>query len=346
MKKNKLAVCFTVFCLVLMHGITPLMAGEKKLNLKMAAFFSKQSPAFEVMYEWPARMIEKATKGRAKVTIYPSNSLVPIKDVYRAVQEGIVDVTWVWGPATPGAFPLTELFSLPGFSANQATSNLVVNELFRLYPDFERQFSSKVKHIATQVHMRSDLHSTEPIRSLSDLKGKVIACQNDKVARAMSRLGASATQMQIPDMYTAVERGVVKGTVQAWGSFAVNHMYEVLKYHTLIGVGTGTSHWMWCRKTWEKFTSEEQAKLELLGPWFQNYIATGNVAMSRGSREKYVTPEKGHEFIVWSEKDMKQMKKLFRPIWDEWAKRMETKGYPGHKILKDAENLMGVYNRD
>lgn len=344
MKLSKVSIGFVIICLVLVCLNTQLMASDKKLNIKMAAFFSKQSPAFKVMYEWPAEMIEKATNGRAKVTIYPSNTLVPIRDAYRATQEGIVDITWVWGPASPGAFPLTEIFSLPGFSANQATSNLVVNELFRLYPEFKKQFSPKVKHIATQVHMRSDLHSRAPIKSLNDLKGKVIACQNDKVALAMSKLGTSATQMQIPEMYTAVERGVIKGTVQAWGSFAVNHMYEVLKYHTLIGVGTGTSHWIWCKSTWDKFTPEEQAKLELLGPLFQNYIALGNIVMSKGPRDKHITREKGHEFIVWSDEDMKRMKDLFRPLWEEWVKEMEAKGYPGEKILKDGESLMTAFS--
>jgi TRAP-type C4-dicarboxylate transport system substrate-binding protein len=320
-----------------------LRADEKKLNIKMAALFGEQSPAFKVMYKWPAEMIEKATNGRAKVTIYPSNTLVPVNDAYRATQEGIVDVTWVWGPATPGAFPLSDIFALPGFSANQATSNLVVNELYRKFPEFKKQFSPKVKHISTQVHMRSDLHTSVPVRSLDDLKGKVIACQGDKVATAMSKLGASATQMNPPDMYTSVERGVIKGTVQAWGSFAVYHLYEVLKYHTLLGVGTGTSHWVWCRKTWDKFTPEEQAKLELLGPWFQNFIATGNIAMSKGPQDEHVTPDKGHESIVWSDGDMKKMKELFRPLWEEWAKEMETKGFSGEEILKEAESLMDAY---
>lgn len=343
MKINRAMIYFAVFCLILICWNPALMADDKKINIKMAAFFGEQSPAFKVMYQWPAEMIEKVTNGRAKVTIYQSNTLVPIKDVYRATQEGIVDITWVWGPAAPGAFPLNEIFSLPGFSANQATSNVVVNELFRLFPEFEAQFSPKVKHIATQVHMRSDLHSSIPIRSLDDLKGKVIACQNDKVATAMSKLGASATQMQPPDMYTSVERGVIKGTVQAWGSFSVYRMYEVLKYHSLLGVGTGTSNWLWCRKTWDKFTPEEQAKLELLGPLFQNFITTGNIAMSKGPRDKNVTPENGHEYIRWSDKDMKKMKELFRPLWDEWAQNMEEKGHPGAKILKEAESLMDAY---
>ena len=346
MKSCKILVCLTMISLVLIGWNTSLLAGEKKLNIKMAAYFSKQSPAYAIMYELPAAMIEKATNGRAKVTIYPSNSLVPIKDAYRALQEGIVDITWIWGPATPGAFPLTEVFSLPGFSENQSTSNQVVNKLFKLYPEFKKQFSPKVKHISTQVHMRSDIHSNVPIRTLADLKGKVIACQNDKVAQSMSKLGASATQMQPTEMYTAVERGVVQGTVQAWGSFSVFHLYEVLKYHTLIGVGTGTSHWMWCKNTWDKFTPEEQAKLELLAPWFQNCIVAGNIAMSKMPCDKNVTPEKGHELIVWSDADIKKMKELFRPTWEKWADKMEAKGYPGKKILKQGEDLMATYNND
>ena len=127
MKIKKVLICFVVICFGLVCWNTHLIASDKKIDIKMAAFFGKQSPAFKVMYELPAAMIEKATNGRAKVTIYPSMTLVPIKDVYRAIQEGIADISWVWGPATPGAFPLTEMFSLPGFSANQATSNLVVN---------------------------------------------------------------------------------------------------------------------------------------------------------------------------------------------------------------------------
>jgi TRAP-type C4-dicarboxylate transport system substrate-binding protein len=100
---------------------------------------------------------------------------------------------------------------------------------------------------------------------------------------------------------------------------------------------------MWSKKTWDKFTPEEQAKLELIGPMFQNYITMGNIAMSKGPRDKNVTTAKGHENIIWPDKDMKKMKELFRPLWDEWAKNMDKKGYPGTKILKEAESLMNAY---
>ncbi len=346
MKKRIIIGLLTImfFC----SGSSLLFAAEAnkdlpKLRLKMSAFFSKQSPAWDSMYELPAKMIEQATNGRAKVTIFPSNSLVPVKDLYRALETGIADFGWIFAPATPGAFPLSDIFSLPGFSANQATCNYVVNELFNRFPEMKQQFSPKVVHIATQVHMRSDLHSTVPIRSLADLKGKVIACQNDKTTKAMSLLGASATQMQIPDMYHAVERGVVKGTVQAWGSYAVNHMYEVSQYHTLIGIGTGTSHWLMSKKTWDKLTPDEQTKIKLMATNLQYLIAKGNVDMAKPIRDGKASAENGHENILWSDEDMKKMKSLFKPIWDEWAEDMEKKGLPGKAILKEAIQLMKSY---
>lgn len=347
MKKRTLIGFLTIliFCL---SGASHLSADSHKkklpkLRLKMAAFFSNQSPGWGPMYAWPAKMIEEATNNRVKITIFPSSSLVGPRDLYRALQTGIADVGWVFAPAVPGAFPLTDMFSLPGFSANQATSNYVVNELFRMYPELKKQFSPKVVHIATQVHMRSDLHSSVPIRSLGDLKGKVIACQNDKTTKAMSLLGASATQMQVPDMYHAVERGVAKGTVQAWGSYAGHHMYEVTKYHTLIGIGTGTSHWLWNKKTWDKLTTVEREKMKLMATSLQNHIAMGNVAMAMGVRTEKTTPAKGHENINWSDADMKKMKELFKPIWDSWAEEIEKKGLPGKAIMKDAIRLMAAY---
>ena len=41
--------------------------------------------------------------------------------------------------------------------------------------------------------------------------------------------------------------------------------------------------------------------------------------------------------------DIKKMKELFRPTWEDWAKEMESKGYPGGEILKKAENLMNAF---
>jgi len=316
---------------------------EEEFEVKIASVIGPESPSSPYFFEWPAQWLEEDTNGRVTAEIYWGGSLAAWSDFYQATQDGIIDYTWVFAPPIPGAFPLTDMCVLPGLFPNQATSNVVMNELFRLYPQFEEQFSPKVKHITTQVHMRADLHSSIPIRSLDEIDGKVVACSSALVAAALTKLGAQASQMSGADMYTAMERGVIDAVVQAWGAFEAYHMYEVANYHTPLAISPGSSHWLWCRATWDKFTPEEQSKLELRAPWLQNAIVVGNVESSMFVRENLVTAEKGHEFIEWSKADMNEMRELFSPLWDEWAEEMEGMGYPGKDILRDAIRLIDGY---
>ena len=362
MKNRRLVTVFAGICLLSILVAVPLLAAcaapapapspapapapeaeLPEIEVKLQAWHGAEPVGSPFYWEWPARLIEEATNGRAEVTIYWSLALAGPKDLYRAIQEGIVDVSWVWAPVLPGVFSLSEIVQLPGLFPNQATGNIVMNELLRQYPQFEEQFSPKVKYLSTQVHMRADLHSDVPIRTLDDIKGKVIACDSASVAEALGALGASASVMPVPDMYLAMQRGVIDGTVQAWGSFYTYHMEEVTQYHTLISISPGVSLWFWNMDNWNKFTPEEQQKLELLAPRLQETVVVGNVVSSMEVRMEKVTPEHGHELIEWSKEDMDRMRELFRPMWNEWAEEMEELGYPGQDILRDAERLIAGY---
>lgn len=48
--------------------------------------------------------------------------------------------------------------------------------------------------------------------------------------------------------------------------------------------------------------------------------------------------------IAWSDEDMKAMREKFRPIWDEWAEKMEANGLPGKAMLNDAIMLIDAYS--
>ncbi len=340
--KKLLRGIFTVA--VVMFTVTGVNIAGSEFKIKISGYFPPENVMWEDFFEMPKKMIEEVTHGRAEVTVYPSNTLVAPKDVYRSLQTGLVGFDLVFGPFTPGAFPVTDVFSLPGLVGNQATSNAVLNQLFDKYPVIKKQFSTKVKYITSQVHMRADIHSRVPIRTLADLKGKVIGCQNPKIAEALERLGASVSVIKLAtEAYTSLERGVIDGVACAWGSVNVFRLYEVTKYHTLIGISPATSHWLFSLKTWNKFTSDEQKRFESLAAWLQNRILVGNVKASVDVRFNKATPEKGHEIIKWSDEDMTKMKELFRPIWDRWAEEMEGKGYPGREILNDVEFFMAAY---
>ena len=341
---------FAVSCWIMVLVFFPIasVAGEKKdlptIEIKYPAVTGQNNPWAQLAVLQHKKWIEEITGGRAKVTVYWANSLVPAKDTYRALQVGIADFGYVSAAVNPGIFPLTEIFHLPGLAPRLPAGNLVLMELCRLYPEFEKQFSPRVKHVTPVEFMLSDLHSRRPVRSINDLKGMKLACQTDDASIAMGKLGASASTVAWTDLYQIIERGVVDGVVCAWGTVSVTRIHEIAKYHTALRLFPSVGHYMFNRATWNKFTPDEQKKFELLEPWIAYSNTAGLTRISYNIRSVEIKPEKGHEVIYWSGKDMDQLRSAFKPMWDSWADKMEAKGYPAKAILKDAIRLIDTYS--
>lgn len=325
----------------------PDMAGaaERKIKLNNSAWGTIDHPSTVYFSTKPCELLNLVSGDRFDVRIHPSYTLVGMKDGYQAVITGMTPFNLIWPSATPGVFPLLDLFALPGLFPNQATSNAVVRELFARYPQFEAELDPSVERVSTQVHMRADLHTRVPIRSLAELKGKTIGCQSPQVAEALAALGASVSVIDLPDAYTSLDKGVVDGIACAWGAVSATRLYEVARYHTLIGICPAPSHLLANRKlVWNVLTPEQQTLMRELEPVFQGMVTKGNVDASLDVRFQQASPEKGHEMIVWSQDDLDAMRALFRPIWDKWAADMEARGLPGKAILEDAIRLVDAYN--
>jgi len=291
-----------------------------------------------VMKPW-MDYVEKVTQGRVTVDFYPACALHSVKDALMALETGITDMTWIWNPATPGRFPLMDLFSLPGLMPNQATSNKVLWELFDKYPCFNEQYGDEIVITHGAVHMRGDLHTVKPIRTLKELQGKIIACQDDTGAKALSTLGASTTVMVGSDCYVGAQRGVIDGIFCAWGWVNIFKFHEVAPYHTLLSICPGTTSWGFNRKTWDRFTPFEQMLLK-------EYKYQGMFNMSRGNVYDSMTVRESipkENFIELPREDMDRVRELFRPSWEKWADDMEALGYPGHDILEDALHYLDCY---
>jgi TRAP-type C4-dicarboxylate transport system substrate-binding protein len=347
MKSIRLWASAISVSLALAFSIASASAAEPQMKIKMAVGFGKQSILWDGLAEVPAKLIENATQGRVKVDIYPSDTLSTGKDRYRALQTGVIDFGYVFQPYNPGLFPIMDLFQLPGLFDNMSVSNAVLNELFKKYPQFERQFDpsvTRVKHISSQIHMRSDVHMAVPVNSVADLKGKVIGAQEQELADALKSLGASPSVIANAEMYTSVERKVIDGVACAWGSVEAFRFYEVTKYHLLISICPGVSHYVMNLNTWNKLNKEEQERILLSAPWMQNALARTAVASVEKARFELCTPERGHRVLPLSAEEAKDLKSRFRPAWNKWAKDMEAKGIPGGEILRETEKLVAAYS--
>ena len=315
-------------------------SAAQEIELKMQ-FASADGTPWNDLDRRYAAQLEAITGGRAKVTFFPPNSVTPFKDWLQATGSGLLDIGFVWHPALPGKFPQLELFSLPGLSKNQTVATVVYWRLRDMFPEMGQLFSDSdnVVDLATFVAMGSHLHTKEPIRTLADLKGKVLAAQDSGGVQAMEKLGASASVMVGPDAYLALQRGAVDGVLCAWGWVNNFKFNEVTTYHTLINLNPGTYSTVMNRDTFARMTGAEKMHMTDLRPtYFFNNTTDGAAAAMAA-----IPPE---NTISLSADDQKALADQMRPMWEEWIAKADAKGMPGRKILDEAVRLLKLYDQN
>jgi TRAP-type transport system periplasmic protein len=335
-----LTVC-SLFALITMPLLASAAEQLPNLNIKVNGLYPVTSLNHKYITLETGRWIEECVP-RAKCTIYPANALVPFQKALEAVQKGLCDFTVLVSGMTPGAHPIHEVVELPFLWPRQAASNAMLLELHRRYPYFLNDFGPEVKHVGSDVTLGIEIHTSEkPIRKLEDLKGMVFGCMTKTEAEALKAVGASAMLVTPQDTYTQLERGTFKGICTAWGNIQAWRIYEITKYHTIAGLSRTTMHVLFNRKTWEKFTPDEQKKLEFLiqGAFPQAHNLSGTLS-TIDVVDNYLLKEKGkHEIIVLPEEERDKWKELVKPMWNEWAQRMEAKGYPGKETIQFIERF-------
>lgn len=320
--------------------VTTAPAEAAEIELKMQ-FASPDGTPWNDMDRRFAKQIETITGGRAQVAFFPPNSVTPFKDWLQSTGAGLLDIGFVWHPVLAGKFPQMELFGLPGLSKNQTLATIVYWRLRDKFPDMGKLFSDadNVVDIATFVAMGSHLHTTQPVRTLADVKGKVYAAQDSAGVGVLETLGASASVMVGPDAYLALQRGAVDGVLCAWGWVNNFKLNEVTTYHTLLNLNPGSYSTVMNKDTWNRLTPAEQAHLADLQPVYFFYNTTDGAAAAMSS----IPPE---NLFTLGADDAEALASQMKPFWDEWVRKADAAGMPGQAILDEAVRLTKLYDQN
>ncbi len=285
--------------------------------------------------------IETLTEGRVTVDFYPEQALHTYKESLRSIESGLTDLSYFSTAELGDTFPLLSLFTLPGLSHNQFTNDITMNELAERYPQFQEQWEDLNAVVLSQLsNMRADLHTIEPLNSIYDLKGKVIGTHNDKLGRIVELLGGSGSVMKGSDLYLAAQQGVVDGLFVAWGSVQNHKLEEVTFWHTMVGVSPSLGAIAMNKDTFEtQFTPLEQWMLKQYKPHGWVGITRSNCLSSLDVRER-IDP---NSIIQLPPEELEAMRKMYKPIWDEWVETANAKGLPGQAILDDAVRYLDMF---
>lgn len=176
--------------------------------------------------------VEEHSNGAIKFEIFYGNSLGSDADVVAGLSNGSIefycgDITTVSSYYTPAL-----LFSIPGAIASiEEANNLFESEYGQKFFDDCAETSGIRILCATGKGFRNFTTVKTPIKTVEDVAGLSFRVLNNPLyIKMVEALSASAVPMDISELYTALQNGVVDGHENSVPNILQDKTYEVEKY--------------------------------------------------------------------------------------------------------------------
>lgn len=200
--------------------------------------FASNLPAahpLNVRMKEAADRIAQETKGRAELLLFPSNQLGADNDLISQLRAGGIDFLTVSGLVASTLVPAAAVTGI-GFAFGNYPA--VWSALDGKLGAFVRGELAKANLYAMpriwDNGFRQMTSSTRPIKSVADLKGMKMRVPPSPLWISMFKaLDAAPTPISPPELYSALQTGVVDGQENALVGIQFTKLYEVQKYCAL-----------------------------------------------------------------------------------------------------------------
>src|SRR5215468_9653376 len=155
---------------VMLAVASPAPAQEIKLTLADQNSPTGWGPA-HALYPW-VKQVEEATKGRVKLEVFPSQTLIKGIDMWKGIRTGIADIGWCVHGYWPEQTPLSDVMSLPFLPLTSAEKGSEV--LWKLYEKFlsiQKEYGEIQPIVLHTTSPNFLLSNKKQVKTLEDFKG-------------------------------------------------------------------------------------------------------------------------------------------------------------------------------
>jgi tripartite ATP-independent transporter DctP family solute receptor len=263
-------------------------------------------------------LLEKRTAGQVKVTVFPNAVLGGERDMFEGTKLGTLEMVYCDATISGVVADVRKAYVLlmPFLFSNHDQLSKVLegpigdelNELFRQ------------KGVRNTAWMTAGFHQlinrVRPIRTPQDAKNLKMRMWESKSAQlAMQSLGTTVVPMAFPEVYTALQQGVIDGFSNSLATFYTQKYYEVTKY---ISMG----NWLVSMHT---FSMGEQF-FQKLPPDIQRAVMESGKEAGRYQRSLFVEADKKYLDLLkketklqFNDMDREAFKKQVAPVRKDFA---------------------------
>lgn len=271
-----------------------------------------------------------------------AQSLLSMPELFQGIADGVADLGSTCPAYTPGVFPITEAFELPGYNNDNAlVSSLVMHEAWKQSELLQEEYADvKVMHFwATGP---GHFMTSTPVRKMEDFAGLDIRAVGGTIPWVKA-LGANPVSFGMGASYENLETGVVDGLLAPTDVLKGFKLAEVTEY-IIKSPPTYNIVFMKVmnRDTWNSFPPSVQKIFDEVN---EKYVTEyGKLRTEHTVIGKQFGVEAGLEVIELAPDEYQRWVDLIDPIYDEWIAKADGLGLPGEDIIEMIRELDAYYS--
>ena len=216
-----------------MFGLGIAMPAASAADFTMKIGFATARDQNQQWANWYKEAVEKGSKGRIEVKIFPASQLGPIPREIEGVQLGTIECVLFPADFFVGLDPRYGVFSIPGLFRDMKQAAETIADPAVNQPLLDLSASKGLVGVTAFVYAAADYLGKKPIRTLQDFKGKKFRINATPAERERFRLlGATAVPMPLNEVVPALQRGTVDGTQSAIAVFVNFKFSDIAKVLT------------------------------------------------------------------------------------------------------------------
>jgi TRAP-type transport system periplasmic protein len=226
-------------------------------------FLDQYAPgtATAMQSELLGKCITDATGGRVQFTYFHAESLGKAPDFLTLLNGGVTDVVNVTPGAYPAQFDTETYFNLPGIGISSRAAGIDV--LWTLYKKDYLTGVKNYKVLAFNPTPAFEIFTKQKVNAVADLKGLKIRTGDPIVRSFLDKVGAVGTSLTSSEVYMAIDRGTLDGTLTSEEFIFNTKMYEVAKNCVATPkIAIGSVFIIMNKSVWDKIPADVQANIE------------------------------------------------------------------------------------
>ncbi|MFC2018996.1 TRAP transporter substrate-binding protein DctP [Chloroflexota bacterium] len=258
MKPKRLLVVLGIICLALVL-VAPALLGAcggggsgEVVTIKALSTFREGVGITNYLHDLIDRVNERSAGGFV-IEFAGGPEVIPNREQSEAVMNGAIDMT-----ATVSSFynkfaPAGEAVGVTPFLPWEEREN----GIFDWWVDYHKEKMNVMYLGRGQTGTYFNFFTTKPVSQLGDLKGLRVHASG-KQADLAKAYGAVPTMMGYGEVYSALERGILDGTVNTLSSSNSMKWFEQYTHAVDVPFFTGGTAWLINWDTWERIPAKYQ----------------------------------------------------------------------------------------